>query len=487
MLADFTVPGSCGKFPTDIGMPSGGSLTADQWLLLATVYGPIIIPQLWSACLPSDADEQTLQNRVTMISKLDTEREAQAKGKANDRKALEEARKQGKDAYTAEKARIALEKLTITEAKKQEKLRITAAKQAEKVRLAAEKKAKAAEIRAGKKRKALSQVVEDLPEGQIHLPPPPPAVSSMGMRTPQQDETTEQTGDNDDANMKFSLHPDDPLNFLKLSASLHLLMKHKISDYDISQADQLIRKYGTELITLYGSSVIKPNHHYATHVGDCARNFGPLHDFWTFLFEWLNKVLKSFKTNNHANGELETTFFQEFQRVSHIGRLTYSLLRHPKDSLPCEVAEIMLKATNEECGTVAGLAALSQELDNVSADGTVLYALSPRHKTREMSTETYRLLARTLCFCFPLTPVHCRSDRAVVSHSIPLDRVAVFFDYVIVNGKHYHASRTTGTSNSSFVHVVIPGKNLVHAYGEVLEIFQFTQDFYGAGQSLWFA
>jgi hypothetical protein len=104
-----------------------------------------------------------------------------------------------------------------------------------------------------------------------------------------------------------------------------------------------------------------------------------------------------------------------------------------------------------------------------------------------MSTETYWLLARTLCFCFPLTPVHCQSDRAVVSHSIPLDCVAVFFDYVIVDGKRYHASRTTGTSNSSFVHVVIPGKNPVHAYGEVLEIFQFTQDFRGAGQSLWFA
>jgi hypothetical protein len=29
----------------------------------------------------------------------------------------------------------------------------------------------------------------------------------------------------------------------------------------------------------------------------------------------------------------------------------------------------MLKATNEERGTVAGLAALSQELDDVSADG----------------------------------------------------------------------------------------------------------------------
>ena len=48
---------------------------------------------------------------------------------------------------------------------------------------------------------------------------------------------------------------------------------------------------------------------------------------------------------------------------------TYSLLCYPKDSLPCEVAEIMLKATNEERGTVAGLTALTQALDDENTDG----------------------------------------------------------------------------------------------------------------------
>jgi len=41
----------------------------------------------------------------------------------------------------------------------------------------------------------------------------------------------------------------------------------------------------------------------------------------------------------------------------------------PKESLACEVAEIMLKASSEERGTVAGLAALSKELDEVNIDG----------------------------------------------------------------------------------------------------------------------
>jgi hypothetical protein len=38
-------------------------------------------------------------------------------------------------------------------------------------------------------------------------------------------------------------------------------------------------------------------------------------------------------------------------------------------SLQCDVAEIMLRATNEERGTVAGLAALSQALDEELTDG----------------------------------------------------------------------------------------------------------------------
>ena len=39
----FVVPNSCGKLPTDIGTPAGGSLTAAQWLLLSTLYRSIVV------------------------------------------------------------------------------------------------------------------------------------------------------------------------------------------------------------------------------------------------------------------------------------------------------------------------------------------------------------------------------------------------------------------------------------------------------------
>ncbi|KIK99644.1 hypothetical protein PAXRUDRAFT_131642 [Paxillus rubicundulus Ve08.2h10] len=105
----FIIPGSCGKLPTDIGMPSGGLLMADQWLLLATVYGPIIvssipvpvnttcsdhmqIPQLWSSCLPEDTDENILHHWVVVIEKLEAKNLWEAKHKAINKKALEEAK-----------------------------------------------------------------------------------------------------------------------------------------------------------------------------------------------------------------------------------------------------------------------------------------------------------------------------------------------------------------------------------------------------------
>ncbi|KIK79291.1 hypothetical protein PAXRUDRAFT_71203, partial [Paxillus rubicundulus Ve08.2h10] len=216
------IPGSCGKLPTDIGMPSGGSLTADQWLLLSTVYGPIIIPQLWSACLPQDTDNDILRQRVSVIEKIEAQKQQEVTCKAVNKKALADAKKQGKEAFDAERARIAQDNLAISETKKQEKLQQAAAKQAEKVRLAAAKKARNAEIKALKKRKATSQIVEDLPEGQVRLPPPPPGdIPGPPTEGAPTDEGSAEVIDDD----KFSLHPDDPINFLKLSATLRILIK----------------------------------------------------------------------------------------------------------------------------------------------------------------------------------------------------------------------------------------------------------------------
>lgn len=73
------------------------------------------------------------------------EKQVMALHRADNRKSLAEAKKQGTDAYALEKARIAQEKFALNEAKKAAKLKAAAAKEAEKLRLATEKKVRAAQ------------------------------------------------------------------------------------------------------------------------------------------------------------------------------------------------------------------------------------------------------------------------------------------------------------------------------------------------------
>ncbi len=117
----------------------------------------------------------------------------------------------------------------------------------------------------------------------------------------------------------------------------------------------------------------------------------------------------------------------------------------------------------------------------------VPYALSPHCQIRTIPSETYRLLAHAICLRYPATPVHCRSERPLTSNSLPLHHSATFFEYVVIDGKRFYASRTVGWNKSSFVHVVIPGTSPQDAYAEVLEILQIDQDFRNAGHPLWLA
>ena len=118
--------------------------------------------------------------------------------------------------------------------------------------------------------------------------------------------------------------------------------------------------------------------------------------------------------------------------------------------------------------------------------GCLSFGLSPRRHTDNMASDMYQLIAKTISTQFLLTPVHCRSDSPLLSNSIPLERTATFFEYIIIEGKRYHASRTVGINKSSFVHVVIPGPSPVNTYGEILEIVQVNQQFQQGGHPLWF-
>jgi hypothetical protein len=50
---------------------------------------------------------------------------------------------------------------------------------------------------------------------------------------------------------KFSLHPDDPKNFLKLSTALTLLVKKTITAEEVEKAQSLLCAYCVELIMVW--------------------------------------------------------------------------------------------------------------------------------------------------------------------------------------------------------------------------------------------
>jgi len=131
------------------------------------------------------------------------------------------------------------------------------------------------------KHKATSQAIEGVSEGEQHVLPPP---TQSATTAPNEEDQTD-TGITQD---KFLLNPNNPDNFLKLCAAIRILLRCQFTDSDVDHADRLIREYCMELISvrpliapinvpdelisnqLYGSNVIKPNHHYSTHITECV-------------------------------------------------------------------------------------------------------------------------------------------------------------------------------------------------------------------------
>lgn len=93
-------------------------------------------------------------------------------------------------------------------------------------------------------------------------------------------------------------------------------------------------------------------------------DYEPVYGYWAFPMERLNKILKSYKTNSHASGELEVTFMREFQRDVRLREMIVSLSRSD-DYLASTTAGLLLETESDGCGTVAGLA---REMENGTRD-----------------------------------------------------------------------------------------------------------------------
>jgi hypothetical protein len=69
---------------------------------------------------------------------------------------------------------------------------------------------------------------------------------------------------------------------------------------------------------MYGKESMKPNFHWSVHLVQQIKDYGPVYNFWAFLSERLNKVLKSSNSNYWTGGQVEILMMREFMHAAQI-------------------------------------------------------------------------------------------------------------------------------------------------------------------------
>ncbi|KAH9852401.1 hypothetical protein C2E23DRAFT_860058 [Lenzites betulinus] len=282
----------------------------------------------------------------------------------------------------------------------------------------------------------------------------------------------------DDSAHPSQLHPRDLTNFLKLCSALKLYLADQVHEDDLQRADTLMREYCIELMEspvgqLYGPEVIRPNHHYATHTPEFVRDYGPLREFWTFLFERLNKILKSYRTNNHEGGEIETTFFREFHRSARLHRTMTEGMSNPASKTMPMACKLMMEASSDNRGTCSNLH------KNWKNSTRMVYnigmSFSPRSSREALSTKIYFQFVAWMNTRFPEQPFH--SDVALTTNprSRRLANMATVFDYAIVAGHRYHAAHRSMTNVNSLALCRVSGTGATWV-GEIQDIVLYIDD-----------
>ncbi|CDO73026.1 hypothetical protein BN946_scf185007.g80 [Trametes cinnabarina] len=309
ILAQIDLPSRLGRLPRLIGEPAGGSLTADQWLILATVVGPLAFPELWTGVEPCRSPtDQEADQATTSDEAFFHERHEVLRTRVAQRKKSSSKSKKATD-IDVSNARVSGPGSSASEATRRS-------------------------VRARKPTEKAKNMVLEMDDAGAHL----------------DDESDhEWDGDEDDINDEDAAGSAD-----------------SISEAQLAQAEQLIREYCIELVELYGADVIRPNHHYATHTAEFIRDYGPMRGFWTFIFERLNKILKSYRTNNHEGGEIECTFMREFYRTSGLICTLTEGLQQTDYTLYHLACQRMQEASKDGRGTLQQLA---QEVEDEYADG----------------------------------------------------------------------------------------------------------------------
>ncbi|KAH9911971.1 hypothetical protein B0H21DRAFT_714183, partial [Amylocystis lapponica] len=271
---------------------------------------------------------------------------------------------------------------------------------------------------------------------------------------------------------KVRMHSQDADNFLSLASALKILMARTIDRSDLPRARSLLQNYLHGFMKIHPENV-KPNFHYMTHIFDQIEDYGPVYGFWTFLTERLNKVLKSYATNNHAGGEIEVTFFRAFSRDVRLRRLLNELASlknlSPEDEAAANAARLILKTDGDQRGTVAALAHPNEQVEHdlrsrFSLDGG----------TQEVLERTLQLELRQFYeHKYPMIPI--------VDITCPSPPPAAHFlhttirkhNHVVLDGRRIRPSRGQGTyAPDSIIQANFAGTRYVGEVFQVLTHFQ---------------
>ena len=136
---------------------------------------------------------------------------------------------------------------------------------------------------------------------------------------------------------------------------------------------------------LYGPKAITPNMHLHTHLKQYILDYGPLHAFWCYPFEWYNGILGSFIQITMKN-------FCLSQACMHSGYISPDIAQFlSSDQLVTDAAE-----RSEDADILKFIYAQSSQLRHVDCfalfpDQTLAKPLQP-HMTRVLIAESLRQL-----------------------------------------------------------------------------------------------
>ncbi|KAL5520523.1 hypothetical protein ACEPAG_9747 [Sanghuangporus baumii] len=271
---------------------------------------------------------------------------------------------------------------------------------------------------------------------------------------------------------RHRMHPDDAQNFLKLAAALKIVLGRTIRLADLDRAEMLLKEYLEGYLTIHPMDV-KPNHHWVLHIFEQIRDFGPVYGFWTFTGERLNKVLKSFKTNNHNGGEIETSFLRVFCRDMALQDTLRSLSeQEDDDSGLSEVARLLSREERDTRGTVASMNLVNQEVEERTRETLLGHGIPSLGEgvTKTLDRELWKALLEFYDEMYPEAKVCSPMDRSRSGNH--LITIAKCFSYLIKDGRRISSSTSAKKAPNSVIQIEFQGQIYI---GQVVSIIRHTQ------------